>query len=168
MEKRISLSLLAWSVVLVTAGFVFAAPRKWTDNTGRFSTEAEFVDFKDGKVQLKRDDSTITIDFERLSAADQAWVKSRVAATDELTSQGQAVEKPRSPREQKAVAKSLLGPELLRTAEVTVVVRDASGRAAADQSEDTPCMSCQATIPADSDTCPNCGWSFNASETDTT
>ena len=37
-----------------------------------------------------------------------------------------------------------------------------------DQSEDAPCLSCQATIPAGSDTCPNCGWSYNASETDTT
>ena len=37
-----------------------------------------------------------------------------------------------------------------------------------DQSEDAPCMSCQATIPAGSDTCPNCGWSYNASENDTT
>ena len=37
-----------------------------------------------------------------------------------------------------------------------------------DQSEDAPCMSCEATIPAGSDTCPNCGWSYNAGETDTT
>ncbi len=37
-----------------------------------------------------------------------------------------------------------------------------------DQSEDAPCMSCEATIPAGSDTCPSCGWSYNATETDTT
>ena len=35
-----------------------------------------------------------------------------------------------------------------------------------DQSEDAPCMACQATIPAGSDTRPECGWSYNVSEGD--
>ena len=52
--------------------------RTWTDSTGTHKVEAEFVDFKDGKVQLKKEDGkTITIPIERLSDADQDSVKSQ-------------------------------------------------------------------------------------------
>jgi hypothetical protein len=35
-----------------------------------------------------------------------------------------------------------------------------------DQSEDALCIACQGTIPAGSDTCPKCGWSYNVSQTE--
>jgi hypothetical protein len=36
-----------------------------------------------------------------------------------------------------------------------------------DRSEETVCLSCQGMIPAGSDTCPNCGWSYNEDESET-
>ena len=35
-----------------------------------------------------------------------------------------------------------------------------------DQSEDAECLSCQSTIPAGSDVCPICGWSYNENQTE--
>jgi ribosomal protein L40E len=38
-------------------------------------------------------------------------------------------------------------------------------RTATDEKcEDTPCMACQAVIPAGADTCSKCGWSYNVSD----
>ncbi len=52
--------------------------RTWTDSTGKFRVEAEFVELKDGKVQLrKQDGKVIDVPLERLSAADQEYIKSR-------------------------------------------------------------------------------------------
>jgi hypothetical protein len=54
--------------------------RTWTDATGKFKTEAAFLDLKDGKVRLKKKDGTIvTVALEKLSEADQAVVKGRRA-----------------------------------------------------------------------------------------
>ena len=59
----------------------FGKARQWTDSTGNFKVEAEFVESKDGKVQLKKaSGSIITIPFEKLSQADQKFVR-------EITSQ---------------------------------------------------------------------------------
>lgn len=50
----------------------------WTDTTGKFKIEAAFVEFKDGKVRLrKKDGSWTTIAIEKLSEADQEYVKKR-------------------------------------------------------------------------------------------
>ena len=69
--------------ILIAALLIFAvctpvaSARTWTDSTGKFTVEAEFVDFKDGKVQLKKEDGKIvTIPVEKLSEADQAFAKS--------------------------------------------------------------------------------------------
>ena len=76
---------------LITAGLILAVctavvqARQWTDATRKFTVEADFVDFKDGKVQLKKaDGSTITVpvrDFltrtrsscGKLQPADRRW-----------------------------------------------------------------------------------------------
>lgn len=61
--------------------------RTWTDATGKFRTDARFIDLKDGKVRLqKADGGTISIPIERLSEQDQEYAKSRVPpATEEVT-----------------------------------------------------------------------------------
>lgn len=49
--------------------------RRWTDSTGKYTVEAEFVGFKDGKVQLKKEDGkTITVPIDKLSEADQEFM----------------------------------------------------------------------------------------------
>lgn len=56
-----------------------AVARTWTDSTGTHTLEAEFVDFKDGKVNLKKEDSkTVAIPIERLSESDQEFVKAQL------------------------------------------------------------------------------------------
>ena len=50
--------------------------RTWTDATGKYHTEAQFVDLKDGQVRLrKKDDSTVTVPIEKLSETDQKYVR---------------------------------------------------------------------------------------------
>jgi hypothetical protein len=52
------------------------AYRKWTDSTGSHTVEAMFLDFKDGKVQLKtRDGEVKSVPVEKLSKEDQDWVR---------------------------------------------------------------------------------------------
>jgi hypothetical protein len=50
--------------------------RTWSDVTGRFKIEAEFVSIADGKVSLRRaDNRVIAVPLDKLSAADQAYVQ---------------------------------------------------------------------------------------------
>ena len=52
--------LLAVFLVLVLVGSISqAASRTWKSSNGRFSVEAELLDFKDGKAQLKKSDGTV-------------------------------------------------------------------------------------------------------------
>lgn len=49
--------------------------RKWTDNTGKFSIEAELVEFQGDKVVLKKTNGTlITLSVERMSDADRQYL----------------------------------------------------------------------------------------------
>lgn len=58
--------------------------RTWTDSSGEFTVEAEFVDFVEGKVRLKRTDGRIiTVPIEKLSEADQKFVRSQSAGPAE-------------------------------------------------------------------------------------
>ena len=58
------------------------AARTWTDRTGKYRIEAEFVDAKDGKVRLRKTDGkVITLPLEKLSSADRQYVKRRMAET---------------------------------------------------------------------------------------
>jgi hypothetical protein len=52
--------------------------RTWTDSTGRFSVNAQFVGHVDGKVKLKREDGrVIEVDLARLTVKDQQYVKEK-------------------------------------------------------------------------------------------
>lgn len=54
------------------------AVRTWTDATGGFRVEAEFVGLADGKVQLKRNDGkVITVPLDKLSEADQRFISAK-------------------------------------------------------------------------------------------
>ena len=72
--------LLATAVFgLLTAAGPAAWARKWTSSDGRFSVEAELVDFADGQVTLKKPGGeTVSVPLSRLSVADRQFV---VAAT---------------------------------------------------------------------------------------
>lgn len=49
--------------------------RTWTDNTGQYKTEAEFLDLKDGVVWLtKPNGDVVRVPLERLSEADQRFI----------------------------------------------------------------------------------------------
>ena len=46
--------------------------RTWTDSTGKFKVEAEFLGLTDGQVKLRRKDGReVTLPLTRLSSADQ-------------------------------------------------------------------------------------------------
>jgi formylglycine-generating enzyme required for sulfatase activity len=50
--------------------------RTWTDSTGTYTIEAEFLDFKDGKVRLRKPDGKqITLPIGKLSDADRRFVE---------------------------------------------------------------------------------------------
>jgi hypothetical protein len=50
--------------------------RTWTDRTGKFSIAAELVELKDGTARLKKEDgSVVAVPAEKLSDADQAYLK---------------------------------------------------------------------------------------------
>ena len=69
--RPLVLSVVMGLVVLVSAG-----ARTWTDSTGKHKTEAEFVDCTDGVVRLKKDDgAVISVPMEKLSEADQEFVR---------------------------------------------------------------------------------------------
>ena len=49
--------------------------RTWSDATGRFTVEAEFINVSNGKVNLKRGDGrTMSIAIDKLSSRDQAYI----------------------------------------------------------------------------------------------
>jgi hypothetical protein len=76
------LSVLA--ILALIGSIALAAPRTWKSSNGRFSIEAELLDFKDGKVQLKKSDGTIVdVPLLSLSAEDQQYVKKQFPGADE-------------------------------------------------------------------------------------
>jgi len=67
-------------VMLAAVPPSFAQTRTWTDNTGKFTIEAEFVDVADAGVRLRKTDaSLIVVPLERLSEADRRHVQSLAA-----------------------------------------------------------------------------------------
>jgi len=61
--------------LLITISSV-ALARTWTDSTGKYRVEAEFVEFTDGNVKLKKTDgSIVSVPASKLSKADQQWVR---------------------------------------------------------------------------------------------
>ena len=68
------LTILICGLLLALAQPTWA--RKWTDNTGKFSVEAELVEVKDDKVVLKRTSgSVITVPVARLSETDRQYLQ---------------------------------------------------------------------------------------------
>ncbi len=67
--------MLAVGLLLLAASSALA--RKWTDNTGKYSVEAELVEVKGDKVVLKKSTgSVITLAIGRLSKADREYLQS--------------------------------------------------------------------------------------------
>ena len=63
--------------------------RTWTDDTGFFQIQGAFVMAKDGKVQVRKQDDTLTtLPIKRLSAKDQEWINHRLAELARLNTQG--------------------------------------------------------------------------------
>jgi hypothetical protein len=83
MIKRLPLFIVIFSLVL--AGFILpAAARTWKSSSGRFSVEAELIDFKEGKAQLKKADGTlIEVPLVSLSEEDRRFVKGRFPGVQE-------------------------------------------------------------------------------------
>ncbi len=81
MNIRFLTALLLTSVVWVPA----ALAREWTDASGVFSVEAELLDFKDGKVRLKKANGKIlTLPLEKLSQEDQEFVEKQADGADHI------------------------------------------------------------------------------------
>ena len=58
--------------------------RTWTDSTGKYKVAAEFVDLKDGEVRvMKENREVISVPLERLSLADQEYVKRMLASRED-------------------------------------------------------------------------------------
>jgi mono/diheme cytochrome c family protein len=77
--------LLATVFGLIVAMALPAAARKWTSKDGRFSTEAELVEFDDPNVTLQKPSGkTVTMELDRLCQADRrfvrAWAKKHAAS----------------------------------------------------------------------------------------
>ena len=78
-EKRNEKMRRLLVLLLIGAFFcpaVLAATRTWKSSSGRFSTEAELLGFKDGKVKLKKaDGKVVEVPLQSLSAADRRYVE---------------------------------------------------------------------------------------------
>lgn len=73
-------AMFVGAVLLISA--VSAGPtRKWTDASGQFSVDAEFVEVKSGEVHLRKPDgSVITVPVNKLSEADRLYLSNRVTS----------------------------------------------------------------------------------------
>ena len=61
-----------------------ASARKWTDSTGKYTVEAEFLEVQDGKVRLRKENgSVISIPMDRLTWEDQEWVRRQLKTSDQ-------------------------------------------------------------------------------------
>ena len=79
---RAHFSLREWVLATIGGSLLWAgadAPaREWSDASGKFHTEADFVATRKGRVILeKTDGSIITIQLEKLSKEDQEYVRAQ-------------------------------------------------------------------------------------------
>ena len=73
--RCLSLALFVGCALL---GFGAAAAREWTDSTGKFKVQGELVAVRAGKVIIeKTDGAIISVPLEKLSAADQEFLKAQ-------------------------------------------------------------------------------------------
>lgn len=81
--------LVAVVISLLIAEGAVAQLRTWTDASGTFTVEAEFVDLIDGSVRLKRDDGrVVSVGLERLIAGDQEFAKKAAGEKSATTTVG--------------------------------------------------------------------------------
>ncbi len=74
--KKIIVALSAICVVQVMLIVSCVLARTWTDSTGKYQVQADFVKFENGQVFLKtQDGKTLAIPMSKLSTADQSWVR---------------------------------------------------------------------------------------------
>src|SRR5687768_5590778 len=80
MRTNHTFGLLVSVVALGLAIGPLASGREWTDASGKFKVEAELVAVRNGKAILEKPDgSVISVPVDKLSAADQEFLKSREA-----------------------------------------------------------------------------------------
>jgi thiol-disulfide isomerase/thioredoxin len=79
-------SVAIMMAVLSCVGGAIAEVRTWSDASGKFKVEAEFVSSKDGKVVLRRaDGKEITVPLSRLNDDDRKFVKEQAANAEKST-----------------------------------------------------------------------------------
>jgi len=72
--------LTSVAVLMFLAPAAATVAREWTDSTGKYRVEADFVDVQGETVRLKRQDGKIVaVSISRLSTQDQRWVKQRTS-----------------------------------------------------------------------------------------
>jgi len=71
-------ALLFTTVVFLTVLSAFG--REWTDSTGTYKVEAEYVGVEDGNVVLAKDGKQVSVPLERLCREDQEYVQQRLQA----------------------------------------------------------------------------------------
>ena len=77
-------SVAALVVVALLWSVAGAATRTWTSRNGKFTTEAELLDFKDGNAQLKMaDGEVIEVPLAALSEKDRQYVKGQFPGVEE-------------------------------------------------------------------------------------
>ncbi len=88
------LPIRGWTLAYLVASMIVAVPldaeeaRTWTDITGKHKTLAEYVSFAEGVVTLRKPgtDKTLKMPLERLSEADQQYVRDLQSADGEARS----------------------------------------------------------------------------------
>ncbi|MEM6656184.1 MAG: redoxin family protein [Planctomycetota bacterium] len=74
---------------LFTAALASSAPRTWRDDTGKFELEAELVSASEDAVTLRRADGReVVVPRDRLSRADQAFLRKAAARPDAEPARG--------------------------------------------------------------------------------
>ncbi len=88
------------TMILVLASAVTATDsRVWTDSTGKFRIEAEFVSSSDGTVVLRtKEGKEITLSIEKLSEQDQSYLSERASIKEKPN------KTPSSPADSQAIA----------------------------------------------------------------
>lgn len=83
MNPARSAAILVLLVPWFVAGPAWADVRTWTDSTGAYTVQAELVDETAGTVRLRRTDGrVVSLPLERLSAADQTYVRNQRGGSD--------------------------------------------------------------------------------------
>jgi hypothetical protein len=72
---------ILFSFVFVTLATSIAFSREWTDTTGQFKAQAEFIEVKGTVVRLRTPEGKVcACEFDRLSVGDQGFVTRTIAA----------------------------------------------------------------------------------------